>query len=327
MAFPTRRALLPLLALLACATGAGDVAAQAWPSKPIRIIVPFPPGGSVDAFGRVFAARLSDQLKTPVVIDNRGGAGGNVGANMVAKSPADGYTLLLHTNGQAISPAIYKSLPFDPISDFSRVAELATTSTVIVVNNALPVKTFQEFVAYARANPGKLNYGSTGVGNALHLTMEMVKHATGISVEMVPFTGDAPLFTALIGGEIQAALVPTTASKSHIDAGAIRAIAVTTAARVPTMPTIPTIMEQGLPDFSVTGWLGLFAPGGTPREVVDRLARESLDAVASKELKEPLANLTLDPASAGPDAFDKIYRADVARFKQVVKDANIPLQE
>jgi tripartite-type tricarboxylate transporter receptor subunit TctC len=143
----------------------------------------------------------------------------------------------------------------------------------------------------------------------------------------VPFTGDAPLFTAMIGGEVQVALAPTTAAKSHIDAGAIRAIAVTTAARVPTMPTIPTVMEQGLPNFSVTGWLGLFAPAGTPRDVVDRLAKESLLTVASKELREPLINLTLDPANAGPEAFDAIYKQDVARFKQVVKDANIPLQE
>ena len=327
MGLASRRDVILSAAAAALVGDMGAARAQAWPSKPIKIVVPFPAGGSVDSLGRVFAAQLQERLKQPVVIDNRGGAGGNVGANMVAKSPADGYTLLLHTNGQAISPAIYKSLPFDPVADFARVAELAITSTVIVVNNKMPIKTFQEFVAYAKANPGKMNYGSTGVGNALHLTMEMVKHATGIDIEMVPFTGDAPLFTALIGGEIQAALVPTTASKSHIDAGAIRAIAVTTGERVPTMPTIPTIAEQGLPGFSISGWLALFAPAATPRDVVDLLARESLAVVKSKELKEPLANLTLDPADAGPDAFDKIYKADVARFKQVVKDAKIPLQD
>jgi tripartite-type tricarboxylate transporter receptor subunit TctC len=327
MQFSSRRRLMAPFALIALMAGTAGAHAQAWPSKPIKIIVPFPPGGSVDSFGRVFAAKLQDQLKTPVVIDNRGGAGGNVGANMVAKSAPDGYTILLNTNGQAISPAIYKSLPFDPVADFIRVAELTTTSTVIVVNNKLPVKSFQEFVAYAKANPGKMNYGSTGVGNALHLTMEMIKHATGTDIQMVPFTGDAPLFTAMIGGEIQAALVPTTTAKAHIDAGSIRAIAVTTAKRVSTMPTVPTVMEQGLPNFSVTGWLALFAPAGTPRDIVDRLAKESLIAVASKELKEPLNNLTLDAADAGPEAFDKIYLSDVARFKQVVKDANIPMQE
>ncbi len=322
-----RQGLALAITIGALGASISGAAAQAWPAKPIRIVIPFPPGGSVDSFGRVFAAKLQDLLKTPVVIENKGGAGGNVGANAVAKSPPDGYTILLHTNGQAISPAIYKTLPFDPVHDFIRVAEVATTSTVIVVNKDLPVKTFGEFVAYAKSHPGKLNYGSTGVGNALHLTMEMVKHATGIDVQMVPFTGDAPLFTAMIGGEIQSALVPTTAAKAFIDSGAIRAIAVTTAERVPTMPTIPTVMEQGLPDFSVTGWLALFAPVGTPRDIVDRLAKESLAAVASPELKGPLVNLTLDPASAGPDAFEKIYLSDVARFKQVVKDANIPLQD
>ena len=324
MSLTSRRGFLMTAAGVALAPGLAR--AEAWPSKPLRVVIPFPAGGSVDAFGRVWAAKLQAQIGQPVVIDNRGGAGGNVGANIVAKSPPDGYTLLLHTNGQAISPAIYKTLPFDPFTDFTRVAELCTTSTVIVVNNDVPAKNFQEFVAYVKANPGKLNYGSSGVGNALHLTMEMVKKETGMNIAMVPFTGDAPLFTALIGGEIQAALVPTTASKSHIDAGAIRAIAVTTASRVSTMPTVPTLMEQGLPNFSVTGWLALFAPGGVPRDIVDRIAKESLTAVNSPELKAPLVNLTLDPANAGPDEFDKIYRADVERFKRVVKDANIPMQ-
>ena len=301
--------------------------AQAWPAKPVKIVVPFVAGGAVDSFARVFAAKLQDLLKTPVVIDNRGGAGGNVGANMVAKSPADGYTVLMNINGQAISPSIYKSLPFDPVADFVPVVELVTTSTVIVVNNNLPVKTFQEFIAYAKAHPGKMNYGSTGVGNNLHLTMEMIKAATGTDIEMVPFGGDAPLFTALIGGELQAALVPTTTAKAHVDAGAIRAIAVTTPARVSTFPTVPTIMEQGMPDFSVAGWIALFAPAGTPREAVDRLARDSATAIKSPELRDSLRNLTLDPAGIGPDEFKRIFLLDVERFHKIIEDAHIPKQE
>ena len=316
-----------LFAAFALAAGAQRAAAQAWPNKPVKIVVPFVAGGSVDSLARVFAAKLQELLKTPVVIDNRGGAGGNVGANMVAKSPADGYTILMNINGQAISPSIYKSLPFDPVADFVPVVELVTTSTVIVVNNDLPVKTFQEFIAYAKAHPGKMNYGSTGVGNNLHLTMEMIKAATGTDIQMVPFGGDAPLFTALIGGELQAALVPTTTAKAHVDAGAMRAIAVTTPTRVSTFPNVPTIMEQGMPDFSVAGWLALFAPAGTPRDIVARLARDSAAASNSPELKEPLRNLTLDPAGAGPDEFNKIFVSDVARFRKIIEDAHIPKQE
>ncbi len=325
MGSPSRRAVW-LLALAAALTAA-PARAEDWPTKPLRVVIPFVAGGAVDAFGRVFAAKLQDILGQPIVIDDRGGAGGNVGANIVAHAPPDGYTFLLHTNGQAISPATYKALPYDPVGDFARVAELATTSTVIVVNNDLPVRNFQDLIAYAKANPGKLNYGSTGIGNALHLTMEMVKRATDTQIQMVPFGGDAPLFTALIGGDIQVALAPTTTAKPLIASGSIRAIAVTTAQRVPALADTPTIAEQGLPGFAVTGWLALFAPAGTPRAIVDKLAKASLEAVASPALKAPLANLVLDPADAGPDAFDAIYKSDVARFKQIVKDANIPLQE
>jgi tripartite-type tricarboxylate transporter receptor subunit TctC len=315
------------LALAAAPGGASRAFAQAWPAKPVKIVVPFVAGGAVDSFARVFAAKLGDLLGAAVVIDNRGGAGGNVGANLVAKSSPDGYTLLMNINGQAISPSIYKSLPFDPVADFTPVVELVTTSTVIVVNNNVPAKNFQEFVAYAKANPGKLNYGSTGVGNNLHLTMEMIKAATGMDIQMVPFPGDAPLFTQLIGGEIQCALVPTTTAKAHVDAGAIRAIAVTTAARVSTFPDVPTLMEQGMKDFSVTGWISLFAPKGTPKEIVDLVARQSAVAIHSAELKQPLHDLTLDPAGVGPDEFNRIFLNDVARFHKIIEDAHIPKQD
>lgn len=306
---------------------AAPARAQAFPSKPIHIVVPFVPGGGVDAFGRLLAGKLQERLNSPVLIDNRGGAGGNVGANFVAKAPPDGYTILLHTNGQAVSPAIYKSLPYDPVADFVRVAQLTSTSTALVANNDVPARNFQEFVAYAKSRPGQLNYGSSGVGNNLHLTMEMIKHATGVDIQMVPFNGDAPLYAALIGGQIQFALAPTTFGRPHIESGAIRAIGVTTAKRVSVLPNVPTIAEQGLPDFSVTGWLALFAPAATPRDIVDRLYREAAAAVSSPEFADSINNMTLELAVAGPDEFDRIYRDDVARFRRIVKDANIPLQD
>ncbi len=178
-----------LAAALSQALAASAALAQAWPAKPIRIVVPFPAGGAVDALGRVFGGVLQEQLKTTVVIENRGGAGGNVGANLVAKAPPDGYTFLLNTNGQAISPAIYKSLPYDSDRELARVSALAGTSTVLVVNKELPAKDLREFIALAKSRPGKLNYGSTGIGNALHLTMELLMKETGITMQMVPFGG------------------------------------------------------------------------------------------------------------------------------------------
>lgn len=322
------KCLITGLALAAAGFATADRAcAQAWPTKTIRIVVPFPAGGSVDALGRVFAARLQDQLKQSVIIDNRGGAGGNLGANVVAKSPPDGYTILLNINGQAISPSIYKSLPYDADNDLVRVTQLVETSTVVVVNPRLPARNLQEFIALAKSKPGVLNYGSTGVGNALHLTMEMLKITAGIDVQMVPFTGDAPLFNTLIAGDIQAALVPTTTAKAHVESGAMRAIAMTTAKRVPTWPDTPTIAEQGFPNFSVTGWVGFFAPAGTPRDIVERIAREAKIATATPEVRMALKNLTLEPIASTPDEFEALYRADRAKFKKIIEDAKIPLQD
>ncbi len=309
--------------LSACTAGS----AQTWPAKPIHIVVPYIAGGGVDAFGRILAGKLQERLGAPVVIDNRGGAGGNVGGNYVAKSPADGYTILLNTNGQAVTPAIFKSLPYDSVTDLVRVVRLVSTSTALVANRDLPIRGFRDFVDYVRAHPGQLNYGSSGVGNNLHLTMEMIKNRAGLDIQMVPFTGDAPLYAALIGGQIQFALAPTTFGKPHIDSGEIRAIGVTTAMRVSTLPDVPTIAEQGMPDFNITGWMGLFAPAGTPRDIVDRLARAAGSVIDAPDFRQVLTNLTIDPAVAGPDAFDKIYRDDVARFKQIVSDAHIPMQE
>ncbi len=316
-----------ILATIALWAGCDGALAQAWPNKQLRIIVPFVPGGAVDSFTRVLADKLQSQLKVPVVVEDHAGAGGNVGANFVAKSPPDGATFLLSTNGQAVSPAIFKSLPYDPLVDLARVARLATTSTVLVVKNNFPPRDFQQFVAYAKARPGKLSYGSSGVGNNLHLTMEMIKHETGVDMQMVPYGGDAPLYTALIGGDIQAAVVPTTSARPFLVTGDIRAIGVTTAQRVSILPDIPTLQEQGLTGFSVTGWLALFAPGATPRPAIDAAATATRAALDTPELKEAMKNLVLDPGFAGPDEFDKVYRADVERFRKIVKDANIPLQE
>ena len=322
-------ALSRCLAAIGCALlWLGSVAhAQTWPAGPIKMIVPYAAGGATDALARLIAGKLQDQMNTPVIVDNRAGAGGNLGTNVVAKAAPDGYTILFNINGHAISPAIYKSLPYDADKDFVRVTQLVSTTSVMVVLPTLPVKSLPDLIAYTKANPGKLNYGSTGVGNSLHLIMEMVKHATGMDIQMVPFRGDAPLFSAMFGGEVQVAIVPLVTAKAHIDSGALRAIAVTTAKRAGSLPDVPPIAEQGVPGFDVPGWMGLFAPAGTPRPIVERLWHESQKALATPDVGPVLANLGLEPIASGPQEFDKRYFSDREKFQQVVRDANIPLQD
>ena len=313
--------------LLALCLNSLPAFAQNWPSRPIRIIVPYAAGGATDVFARLVAGKLQEQLGTPVVVENRAGAGGNIGADAVAKSAPDGYTLLLNINGHAIAPAIYKSLPFDPDKDFIPVTQMASTATAFVVQPNLPVKTFQEFVALAKSHPGALNYGSTGIGNSLHLTMELLMRDTGIKMEMVPFRGDAPLFQAFMSGDVHAAVVPTSGAKPHLDSGVVRALGVTSAQRVAAMPDIPTLVEQGLPEFVVSGWIGLFAPAGVPRPIIERLAKEVRTAIMAPDMGPRLLSFGLEPTVDGPEAFGERYKSDRIKFQKIVKEANIALQD
>jgi tripartite-type tricarboxylate transporter receptor subunit TctC len=318
--------LFASLCLALMATSSPSLA-QTWPSNSVKMVVPYAAGGATDALARIIAGKLQDQLNTPVLVDNRAGAGGNVGTNAVAKAAPDGYTVLFNINGHAISPAIYKSLSYDADKDFLRVTQLVSTTSVMVVLPSLPVKDFRELLAYAKANPGKLNYGSTGIGNSLHLVMEMIKHDTGMDIQMVPFRGDAPLFSAMFGGEVQVAVVPMITAKAHIDSGALRALAVTTIKRAGALPMVPTLDEQGLTGFDVPGWMGLFVPAKTPRPIVERLWLESQKSLAAPDVIPVLKNLGLDPVGSSPDEFDKRYFADREKFQKVIKDANIPLQD
>ena len=314
-------------ALIATAPQAQAQSPSTWPSRPITMIVPYLAGGATDALARVLGAKLQEQLKISVIIENKGGAGGNIGTNAVAKAAPDGYTILFNINGHAISPAIYKSLSYDADKDFLRITQLVSTASVLVIDPKLPAKNLPEFIALAKANPNKFNYGSTGVGNSLHLTMEMLKSQTGTDIEMVPFRGDAPLFTALFGSELQVAVVPLITARPHIDSGAVLAIGVTTAQRVAALPDVPTIAEQGLPGFELAGWMGLFAPAGTPRAIVDRLWRESKIAIEAPDLAPRLANLALTPVASSPEEFDKVYMTDREKFQRIIRDAKIPLQD
>ena len=316
------------LALIAMTISAVSGAyAQGWPDKPIRMIVPYAAGGATDAFARIVGGKLQEQLKVPVVVENRVGAGGNIGAETVARAAPDGNTILFNINGQAISPALYKNLSFDFDRDFIRVTQLVSTATVLTVHPSLPVKTFQDLVAYAKAHPNKLNYGSTGIGNALHLTMELLKRETGMDIEMVPFRGDAPLLQSLISGELQVAIIPSSAAKAHVDAGAIRAIGTTAARRIAAFPDVATISEQGLPGFAVQGWMGLFLPARTPQAIVERLAAEARIAISTAEVAPMLVNFGMTPVTSTPAEFEALYRADREKFQRIVREANIPLQD
>src|SRR5262245_11126369 len=294
--------------LLAVSLASSIVCAQPFPTKPVRVIVPYAAGGAVDTLARVVAAKLQEGLGQPVVVENRAGAGGNTGADVVAKSPPDGYTILQNTNGQAISPAIYRTLPFDVLRDFIPVTQLVATSTVLVANPNVPAKTVKELIALAKTRPGKLNYGMTGVGNSLHLTMEMLKRAAGIDIQAIPYRGDAPLNTALIGGEIDVAIVPIGTIVPFIDSGQLRALAVNSARRSPVLPNVPTVSEDGVPSFEAAGWQGYFVPARTPREVVNLIQRETANAIASPDTNERIRAMGNEPVGSTPEAFDAKFR-------------------
>src|SRR5713101_3176655 len=246
-------------ALAAFALHAGSALAQTYPSKPVRIIVPFVAGGAVDTLARMMGAKLSATFNQPVIVENRPGAGGNVAADAVAKSPPDGYTILQNTNGQAISPAIYRSLPFDVVRDFIPVTQLVASQLVLVASPKLTATSVPELIALAKAKPGSLNYGMTGAGNPLHLTMEMFKTAAGVDIQPVPYKGDAAIFPALITGEIHVAITPMATTLPHVAAGTVRALAVAGTKRSAALPDVPTVAESGLVGFESSSWQGWFA--------------------------------------------------------------------
>jgi len=318
--------LVLAVALAAVGFASAPALAQPYPSKPIRLVVPFAAGGAVDQLARILAARLQESFGQPVVVENRAGAGGTTGANDVAKSPPDGYTILQNTNGQAISPAIYRSLPFDTMRDFIPVTQLVATSTVLVANTKLPARSAKDLIALAKAKPGSLNYGMTGVGNSLHLTMEMFKRAAGIDIQAIPYRGDAPLNTALIANEVDVAIVPLVAILPHVQSGAIRALAVNSAQRSALLPEVPTLSEDAVPGFEVSGWQGWFVAAKTPPDVVAAIHRETAKIIADPAVAKRLLAMGNEPVGSKPDAFAAKFRDDVARFAKVIKDAGIPLQ-
>lgn len=326
-----RRSSAPrLLALAAFALGSlgmTAVDAQNFPSKPIRLIIGYPPGGAVDANARLIAPKLGDLLGQPVVVENRPGASGVIATDYVAKSPPDGYTILLTTIGHAITPVITKKPPYEPIADFVPVTQVTGTSMVLLVNPKVAAKTLPEFVALAKANPGKLNYGSSGPGDPLGLAMEVLKLTAGIDVVEVPYKGVGPTFTAMLAGDIEAAFMPPSASLPYIKAGTLRPIAMGGAQRSVALPDIPTVAESGYPGFDAVNWQGLFLPANTPPDIAQRYQREVAKVVAMPEIRDRLIAGGQDVVASTPEEFTVRIKSDVAKFGKVVRDAKIPLQD
>ena len=311
------RSLL-LLSASALLLAGGPSFAQ-YPTKPVRIIVPYPPGGTTDILARLVAKGLTDKLGQTFVVENRPGASGAIGSQAVAKSPPDGYTLVMGTiSSHGINSALHKSLPYDAVKDFAPVTNVASTPNVITVNPTLPVKNLNELLALAREKPGKLNFGSTSQGGSPHMSAELLKMMARVDLVHVPYKGAGPMLADLIGGQIQIGFDNLPSSMSHIRSGKVRAIAVTTTKRWPGAPEIPTAAESGVSGYEVSGWFGLLAPAGTPKPVIDTLYRAIGEILKQPDVAKQLLELGAEPAANGPDAFGRQIADEVEKWKKVV---------
>jgi tripartite-type tricarboxylate transporter receptor subunit TctC len=322
-----RRRLLTALALgalLAFPLGEAGAQGAAWPSRPIRFIVPLPPGGANDLLARVFAERLQAALGQAVVVENKPGAGGNVGTEFVAKQPADGYTILLSSNTHVLNVSFFAKLPYDPIRDFEPVTLVATIPFVLTVNPNLPVHTMKEFLAYARAHPGS-TYATAGIGTPHHLGAELLKTMTGIDIVHVPYKGAAFLVPALLTGEVTFSIASISSLVPHFKSGKLRAIAVASETRTPLLPDVPTIAEAGpLPGYAIDVWFGVLAPAGTPRPVVDRLNAEINRVLQDSQIvKDRLNSVGLSPVGTTPERYMEVMKADLVKYAKITRDAGI----
>ncbi len=314
--------LLWIAAALAGAIAAPPLPAQTWPVKPIRLIVPYSPGGTADLLGRGIARKLSESLGQQVIIENRMGAGGGIGTDLVAKSKADGYTLLLGTIAtHAINPNLYPDIPYDPVKDFAPVALVATMPNLLVVNPSVPARSVRELIALAKAKPGELAFASAGSGTTQHLSGELFKKMAGVDMLHIPYKGNAPAVTDLIGGQVQVMFDNIPISLQQVRAGKLRALAVTGAKRSAVLPDVPTIAEAALPGYSVTSWFALFAPAGTPAAIVARLNRETNKALAGKALYDQLTDQGIQPGSGTAAHLAAHLRAELPRWKKIVAES------
>jgi tripartite-type tricarboxylate transporter receptor subunit TctC len=309
-----------IIAALWLATVTGTVPAQTYPSKSIRLVVTFPTGGAPDILARIFSEKNS--LGQPVVVDNKPGAGGNIGAEIVAKSPGDGYALVMATVGtHAINGALYSKMPYDMVKDFTAIGLIASTPNLLVVNTNLPVKNVAELIAYGKANPNKLSFGSPGIGSSIHVSGELFKSMTGVQMTHVPYKGRQFALPDLLGGQIQLMFDNMPSALPMAKEGKLRALGQTGAKRSPSAPDVPTIAEQGLPGFEATAWFALFGPAGTPREVVAKLNAEMQRIYKLADVQEKLKTLGLDAVLSSPEELARYQASEIAKWAKVVKES------
>lgn len=318
---------LRILILAALAAAAGSALAQAYPSRTVTIVTPFSPGGPVDTMARVLAAKMNESLGQAVIVENRAGGGGTIGMNSVAKSEPDGYTILYTPNSIAINPALYRKLPFDAEKDLAPISQALSTTLVMAAHPKLRIGSVQDLVALAKSQPGKLNFGSSGVGDPLQLAMELLKTSTGIDMLAIPYKGQGPMFAALLGGEVDVAVVSLQGALAPSRNGQLRLLAVTGARRSVAIPDVPTVAESGVPGYDISSWHGLFAPAGTPREIIARLQKEVARAVHLPDVRKRVESTGNEVVGSTPEEFAVKFRTDVARFRKIVQDARIPYQD
>ena len=300
------------------------VLAQGYPSKPVRLIVPFAAGGTTDVLARLVGLKLADTLGQQVIIDNRPGASGNIGTEMAVKSPPDGYTLVMSFDGTiAINPSTYRKLPFDTQKDLAPIANVAQLPLIMVVHPGVPAKSLAEFVAYAKANPGRINYSSAGPGSTGHLTGELLRARAGIELVHIAYKGGGQAVQDLLGGQIQMLMTGLPTVEGHLKGAKLRALGFTAAKRLPGAPDVPTFSEAGYPGFVVASWYGLFAPAGTPADIIRRLNADINKILQLPEVRERLASLGVEGTGGTPEQFSETIKADIARWAKVVNDAGI----
>jgi tripartite-type tricarboxylate transporter receptor subunit TctC len=311
------------LTLAACTAGAW---AQSYPSKPIRMIVPFPTGGGTDFLARLLAQRMSESWGQQVVVENRPGASMMIGSEIVAKAPADGYTIIMSSINHTINPSLYQRIPYDTVRDFAPVTLVATSPLVLVVHPSLPVRSVKEFIALARTAKGQINYASSGSGGPLHLAGELFKTMAKIEMSHIPYKGSSPAELDLIGGHVHAIFAGPVSSSPHIKTGRMRALGVTSPKRSAAFPELPTIAESGLPGYDAYTWWGVLAPANTPRDIVTKLNAEIARIVALADIKPKLESQGAEPATGTPEQFARQIQGEIAKWAKVVKDANVKVE-
>lgn len=326
---PSRRRIGHAAVALTAATAwpaARAQSADGFPNRPVKLMVPFPPGGATDLVGRLLAGKLAEAWGQPVVVENRAGASGMIGTEQIARAPADGYNLLVAITTHIQNPSLFAKVPYDPIRDFEPISQICLSYLALVVKPDFPARDLKEFVALVKANPGKYTFGSFGTASSSHIVGERFARVAGIDMTHVPYKGSAPMTTDLLGGQVSTAWADVSTATPHIAAGKLRPIVVTGAQRTPTLPNVPTLGESGYPGFEPLGWVGVLAPAGTPRPIVDKISRELMRIVKLPDVQARLNEQTLVPVGDSPESFARTLKQDMATWAQIVIGAGIKPQ-